>query len=82
MLVTKNIIERIRPEEAHQLIVVGLLIPERTFGCDFCALPDDCDYRRPSCTALGRKSRNFSGCLCGACHGWRFTRIPWRSLCD
>ena len=82
-LVTKNLIERIRPAEAQQLDrSVGLLIPERTFGFDLRALPDDRDHRGTLCTALGRESRNFSGRVGGAYHDWRLTRVPWRSLSD
>ncbi len=61
---------------------VGLLLPERTFGFDLCALLDDRDHRRRLCATLGRKSRNFPGRVGGADHGWRLTRVPWRPLCD
>ena len=82
-LVTKNIIERIRPEEAQQLIVVsGFSYPSgHSLSTSALYLTID-DHRRPLCKTLGSKSRNFSGCVGGPYHRWCLARVPRRSLCD
>ena len=82
-LVAKNLIERIRPGEAQQLIVVsGFSYPSGH------SLSTSALYLTIAIIAgryvqhPGRKSHNCSGCIGGADHDWHLTRVPWRSLSD
>ncbi len=82
-LLTKNIIERIRPEEAQRLIIVsGFSYPSGHSVSTSALYLTIAIIAGRYYTALGRKSRNFFGRVGGAYHGWCLTRVPWRSLCD
>ncbi len=82
-LVTKNIIERIRPEEAQQLVVVsGFSYPSGHSVSTSALYLTIAIIAGPLCSVPRAQEPPFSGGVSGPYLGRCLTRLPWRSLSD
>ena len=82
-LLTKNIIERIRPEEAQRLITVsGFSYPSGHSVSTSALYLTIAIIAGRSIEHSSARAAIFSRRVGGDYHGWCLTRVPWRSLCD